>query len=174
MLTSPVMFSVDYKQIQALWVPWAQKCCLDESHIKKAIQAFLDFLVPPEMRELLGFSNASFARMQNGMNKQTEKDFQHASVLLEEVCTMTKDMPADRKEGTDTSPHLAEIRVCVDKVRGLREDMQMLQRGVDKTVHLVEGLVPHIEQTRELAVAIKVLLVHQNSDVTKKENLRDV
>jgi hypothetical protein len=33
-----------------------------------------------EMRELLGFSNASFARIQNGMDKQTEKAFQHASV----------------------------------------------------------------------------------------------
>ncbi len=45
------MFSVDYKQIQQAWIPWAQKCCLGESHIKKAMQAFIDFLTPPEMRE---------------------------------------------------------------------------------------------------------------------------
>jgi hypothetical protein len=89
------------------------------------------------------------------MDKQTEKAFKHVSVFLEEVCTMTKDMPAEREKGTGTSPHLAEIRQCVAKVRGLREDIQMLQRGVDKTVQVVEGLVPHIEQTRELAGEIK-------------------
>jgi hypothetical protein len=48
------------------------------------------------------------------------------------------------------------------------------QRGVVKTVQLVEGLVPHIEQTRELAVEITALLVYQNSDVAKREYPRDV
>jgi hypothetical protein len=71
-----------------LWIPWAQKCGLGESYIKKAMQAFVDFLVPPEMRELLGFSNARFANFEKGMDKQAEKafpPFQHVGVLLEEV-----------------------------------------------------------------------------------------
>jgi hypothetical protein len=92
------MFSVDYKQIQQAWIPWAQKCCLGESHIKKAMQAFIDFLTPPEMRE--GYSNAELADFEKGMDKQADKAFQEVCVLLEDVCAMGEDMPAERKEGT--------------------------------------------------------------------------